>query len=51
MMQLQVTIQMNFRTLDERIVTCMHDMHARYQCDVHAVGNMACVDNRCYGKG
>jgi hypothetical protein len=20
-------------------------------CDVHAVGNIACVDNRCYGNG
>jgi hypothetical protein len=20
-----------------------------YYCDVHALGNMACVDNRCYG--
>jgi hypothetical protein len=20
-------------------------------CDVHAVGNMASVDNRCYGNG
>jgi hypothetical protein len=24
---------------------------AKEYCDVHAVGNMACDDNRCYGNG
>jgi hypothetical protein len=34
----------------EAVAVYMKRVKSKY-CDVHAVGNMACVDNRCYDNG
>jgi hypothetical protein len=44
--------QLNHDTLINSFLHLILELKISHKyCDVHAVDNMACVDNRCYGNG